>query len=41
MKMPELKAIVARSASVQIQDRARQTIKEIVKHLDRLLEDVE
>jgi hypothetical protein len=41
MKMHELKAIVAKTASVQVQDRARQTIKEIVRHLDRLLEDME
>ena len=41
MKMHELKVIVAKAASVQVQDRARQTIKEIVRHLDRLLEDME
>ncbi|MDI6776712.1 MAG: DUF2791 family P-loop domain-containing protein [Syntrophales bacterium] len=41
MKMSELKALVAKTASVQVQDRARQTIKEIVKHLDRLIEDIE
>ncbi len=41
MKMSELKAIVSKTASVQVQDRARQTIKEIVKHLDRLIEDME
>lgn len=41
MKMSALKAIVAKTASVQVQDRARQTIKEIVRHLDRLIEDME
>jgi len=41
MKMHELKAIVAKAASVQVQDRARQTIKEIVRHLDMLFEDME
>lgn len=41
MKMSDLKAIVAKTASVQVQDRARQTIKDIVKYLDRLIEDTE
>jgi len=41
MKMSELKAMVAKTASVQVQDRARQTIKEIVKYLDKHLEDLE
>lgn len=41
MKMSQLKAIVAKTASVQVQDRARQTIKDIVKYLDRLIEDME
>lgn len=41
MKNQDLQAIVAQAATVQVQDRARQTIKEIVKHLDRLFEDME
>jgi hypothetical protein len=33
MKMSELKTMVASTASIQVQDRARQTIKEIVRYL--------
>lgn len=39
MKYSRLKAVVTKAASVQVADRARQTIKEIVKHLDELFED--
>jgi hypothetical protein len=39
MKMSELKAITAEAASVQVQDRARHTIREIVKYLDNRIED--
>lgn len=35
----DLRSITSKTASVQIQDRTRQTIREAVKHLDRLLED--
>jgi len=41
MKMSELNALVSKTASVQVQDRARQTIKEIVKYLDEYLEELE
>ncbi len=40
MKMSDLRGIVKRAASIQIQDRARHTIREIVKYLDRLIEDI-
>lgn len=38
MKASELKRIISGSMSVRVQDRVRQTIKEIVKALDHLLE---
>jgi hypothetical protein len=41
MKARELYAIVERAASVQVQDRARHTIREVVQSLDRLLEERE
>ncbi len=39
VEMSEFKTIIKNSASVQVQDRARYTIKEIVKYLDRAIED--
>lgn len=41
MRATELDKIVRKAASVQIQDRARQTIITVVKALDRLLEEKE
>ncbi|GIV86978.1 MAG: hypothetical protein KatS3mg054_1007 [Chloroflexus sp.] len=41
MKAKELKEIVRKAASIQIQDRARHTITTVVKALDRLLEENE
>jgi len=41
MKSSELKSIVKKAASVQVQDRARHTITAVVKSLDRLFEDHE
>jgi len=40
MKRSQLKSLVGRVASVPVQDRARQTIIEVVKSLDRMLETV-
>lgn len=39
MSASHLKLIVTRAASVQVQDRARHTIREVVTALDRLFED--
>ncbi len=39
MKAARLRAVVNNAASVQVQDRARHTITEVVKVLDQLLED--
>lgn len=39
MKASRLKALVKRAASVQIEDRARHTIREVVKALDDLVDD--
>jgi len=38
LKMHKLKLIVTNAAKVQIQDRARHTIREIVKYLDGFVE---
>jgi hypothetical protein len=40
-KMNKLKSIVSKAASIQIQDRARHTIREIVKYLDGFVEGAE
>jgi hypothetical protein len=39
MPASHLKSVVAKAASIQVQDRARHTIREVVTALDRLLED--
>ena len=39
MKMSKLRAIVRQASSIQIQDRARHTIRQIVKYLERLIEN--
>jgi hypothetical protein len=39
MSAAQLRAVVAKAAAVQVQDRARLTIREVVASLDRLLED--
>jgi hypothetical protein len=39
MKMLDLKAIVRKASSIQVQDRARHAIRQIVQFLDELLED--
>lgn len=38
MKISTLKSIVNKAAAIQVEDRARHTIREIVKSLDRLLD---
>jgi len=38
LKLSDLNAIVKTAASIQIQDRARHTITEVVKYLDRTLD---
>lgn len=39
VKLSELKSLVQRASSIQVQDRARSTIREIVTFLDELFED--
>jgi hypothetical protein len=39
MTVTQLQGVVAKAAAVQVQDRARHTIREVVTALDRLLED--
>lgn len=39
MKMTDLKTIVRKTSSIQVQDRARHTIRKIVQFLDDLIED--